>query len=206
MVRSCGDTASASRHPRPAISTSAVRARRSSTGSTARRHGGTFILRIEDTDVERSSTDMVTGILDSMRWLGLDWDEGPVVGGPHATVLPDRAPRRCIGGPRSDLVASGHAYYCYCIPDELKAKREAARGRWRRVDLRPHLPVVRPPTIARTRGRRARRTRFVSSCRPADRLRRPRSRPHRLRSRQHRRLRHSPLRRLSDLSAVGGGR
>src|SRR5687767_15918466 len=48
-----------------------------------RRHGGTFILRIEDTDVERSSEDMVTGILDSLRWLGLDWDEGREVGGPR---------------------------------------------------------------------------------------------------------------------------
>ena len=64
----------------------------------ARRHGGTFILRIEDTDVERSSADMVTGILDSLRWLGLDWDEGPGVGGPHApyfqTERLDRVPRR----------------------------------------------------------------------------------------------------------------
>ena len=50
----------------------------------ARRHGGTFILRIEDTDTERSSDEMVAGILESMRWLGLDWDEGPGIGGPHA--------------------------------------------------------------------------------------------------------------------------
>src|SRR5215212_6231191 len=50
----------------------------------ARRHGGTFILRIEDTDVERSSADMISGILSSMSWLGLTWDEGPGVGGPHA--------------------------------------------------------------------------------------------------------------------------
>ena len=50
----------------------------------ARRLGGVFVLRIEDTDVERSSADMVTGILDGLRWLGLDWDEGPGVGGPHA--------------------------------------------------------------------------------------------------------------------------
>jgi glutamyl-tRNA synthetase len=50
----------------------------------ARRHGGTFILRIEDTDAERSSWDMVAGIVDGLRWLGLDWDEGPDVGGPHA--------------------------------------------------------------------------------------------------------------------------
>ena len=50
----------------------------------ARRHDGVFILRIEDTDVERSSAEMVTGILDGLRWLGIDWDEGPEVGGPHA--------------------------------------------------------------------------------------------------------------------------
>src|SRR4029077_15797909 len=48
----------------------------------ARRHGGVFVLRIEDTDLERSSAEMVEGILDGMRWLGLDWDEGPLVGGP----------------------------------------------------------------------------------------------------------------------------
>src|SRR5579862_5212823 len=50
----------------------------------ARRTGGAFVLRIEDTDAERSSDEMVTGILDGLRWLGLDWDEGPTVGGPHA--------------------------------------------------------------------------------------------------------------------------
>ena len=50
----------------------------------ARRHGGAFILRIEDTDVERSQAEMVTGILDGLRWLGIDWDEGPEIGGPHA--------------------------------------------------------------------------------------------------------------------------
>jgi glutamyl-tRNA synthetase len=50
----------------------------------ARRHGGTFVLRIEDTDAQRSSWDMVAGIVDGLRWLGLDWDEGPDVGGPHA--------------------------------------------------------------------------------------------------------------------------
>src|SRR5947208_5940584 len=50
----------------------------------ARRHGGVFVLRIEDTDVERSSDAMVAGILDGLSWLGLDWDEGPMVAGPHA--------------------------------------------------------------------------------------------------------------------------
>ena len=50
----------------------------------ARRLGGTFVLRIEDTDTERSADEMVAGILEGMRWLGLDWDEGPEVGGAHA--------------------------------------------------------------------------------------------------------------------------
>ena len=59
----------------------------------ARRHGGVFVLRIEDTDVERSSTEMVEGILDGLRWLGLDWDEGPWIGGPYGAVLPVRAAR-----------------------------------------------------------------------------------------------------------------
>jgi glutamyl-tRNA synthetase len=90
-----------------------------------RRHGGTFILRIEDTDVERSSADMVSGILDSMRWLGLDWDEGPGAGGPHGPYFQSERLdlyRRAAG----ELVASGHAYYCYCRPEDLKARREAA--------------------------------------------------------------------------------
>src|SRR5262245_11936490 len=91
----------------------------------ARRHGGAFILRIEDTDVERSSTDMVSGILDSMTWLGLDWDEGPGKGGPHAPYFQsERLPSYRDAARR--LVEGGHAYYCYCRPEELKAKREAA--------------------------------------------------------------------------------
>ena len=55
--------------------------------------GGTFVLRIEDTDAERSSDDMVTGILDGLRWLGLDWDEGPEVGGPHAPYFQSQRAR-----------------------------------------------------------------------------------------------------------------
>jgi glutamyl-tRNA synthetase len=98
----------------------------------ARRHGGAFILRIEDTDVERSSADMTTGILQSLRWLGLDWDEGPIVGGPHAPYLQsERLARYRDAAAR--LVSKGAAYYCYCRPDELAAKREAAEaagGAW----------------------------------------------------------------------------
>ena len=99
----------------------------------ARRHGGTFILRIEDTDAERSSADMVTGILDSLRWLGLDWDEGPDTGGPHAPYFQAaRAPRHRRAAER--LVSDGRAYYCYCRMEDLQAKRaeaEAAGSAWR---------------------------------------------------------------------------
>jgi glutamyl-tRNA synthetase len=90
----------------------------------ARRHGGVFVLRIEDTDAERSSLEMVQGILDGLRWLGLDWDEGPIVGGPSAPYFQsERFDRHRAMADR--LVAEGHAYYCYCTPEELKAKREA---------------------------------------------------------------------------------
>ena len=99
----------------------------------ARRHGGVFVLRIEDTDAERSSDEMVEGILDGLRWLGLDWDEGPLVGGPYAPYFQSqRLDRHRAMADR--LVAEGHAYYCYCTPDELKAKRE--RGRSRPADRR----------------------------------------------------------------------
>ncbi len=98
----------------------------------ARRHGGTFVLRIEDTDAERSSDEMVTGILSSLRWLGLEWDEGPDIGGPHGPYFQsERLDRHREAAAR--LVASGHAYYCYCNPDDLAARREAAEragGGW----------------------------------------------------------------------------
>ncbi len=99
----------------------------------ARRHRGVFILRIEDTDTERSSAEMVDRVLESMRWLGLDWDEGPEVGGPHAPYFQSQRYER-HKAMADRLLASGHAYHCYCTPDELKEKRaaaEAAGGGWR---------------------------------------------------------------------------
>jgi glutamyl-tRNA synthetase len=99
----------------------------------ARRDGGVFVLRIEDTDVGRSSADMVEGILDGLRWLGLDWDEGPMIGGPYGPYSQSgRIDRYRAMADR--LVATGHAYYCYCAPADLTAKREAAEksgGAWR---------------------------------------------------------------------------
>ena len=91
----------------------------------ARRLGGVFVLRIEDTDLERSSPEMVDGILDGLRWLGLYWDEGPEIGGEFGPYFQsERLDRHRAMAER--LVADGHAYYCYCTADALKAKREAA--------------------------------------------------------------------------------
>ena len=75
----------------------------------ARRHGGTFILRIEDTDVERSQAEMVTGILDGLRWLGIDWDEGPEVEGPHAPYYQSQRLDRYRAAAKQ-LIDSGQAF------------------------------------------------------------------------------------------------
>ena len=83
----------------------------------ARGEGGTFVLRIEDTDRERSSDEMTEAILEGMRWLGLDWDEGPY----HQA---DGLERHRADVDR--ILESGHAYRCFCAPDELQARREAA--------------------------------------------------------------------------------
>ncbi len=91
----------------------------------ARRLGGTFILRIEDTDTERSTRASEEAILEDLRWLGLDWDEGPNIDGPHAPYRQsDRAERYADAA--SALLSQGHAYYCFCTPDELDADRRAA--------------------------------------------------------------------------------
>lgn len=86
----------------------------------ARHFGGTFILRIEDTDFERSSEQMVQGILDGMSWLGLNWDEGPFYQSQRLALYREIAEK---------LIASGHAYYCFCAKEEMEARRqEAARA------------------------------------------------------------------------------
>ncbi len=93
----------------------------------ARRQGGVFVLRIEDTDAERSSWEMVSGIVDGLRWLGLDWDEGPDVGGPHAPYFQsERLDKYRAAAER--LVQDGRAYHCYCTADTIQMKREAAEA------------------------------------------------------------------------------
>ena len=122
----------------------------------ARRHGGVFVLRIEDTDAERSSEEMVAGILDGLRWLGLDWDEGPMVAGPHAPYFQSQRQAKYLAV-AEQLVAAGRAYYCYCTPDELKARREGhPEYKYERTCLR--LPAS--DVAARERAGQPRAVRF----------------------------------------------
>jgi glutamyl-tRNA synthetase len=89
----------------------------------ARRNHGTFIVRIEDTDRERSTVESVQAILDGLRWLGLDWDEGPGVGGPYAPYFQtERLPTYRAAADR--LVAEKKAYLCYCTKEELEERRK----------------------------------------------------------------------------------
>lgn len=113
----------------------------------ARHHGGKFLMRIEDTDRERSTDEAIDAIFAGLRWLGLDWDDAPVYQfaqqARHVEIV-------------DQLLASGHAYRCYCSPDELTAMREKARaegrpmrydGTWRDRDMADApegiAPVVR---------------------------------------------------------------
>ncbi|MES2716371.1 MAG: glutamate--tRNA ligase [Pseudomonadota bacterium] len=106
----------------------------------ARHHGGQFVLRIEDTDVARSTQDSVDQILASMRWLGLTYDEGPVyqmqrLARYHAVV--------------DQMIAAGTAYRCWCSPEELDAMREAQKARGEKTGYdgrwRPAPGKVLPP-------------------------------------------------------------
>ena len=97
----------------------------------ARQTGGQFVLRVEDTDRQRSSVASERMIFDALRWLGLEWDEGPDVGGPHGPYR--QSERTGIYREHAErLVAGGHAYPCFCTPERLEALRaeqKAAKAR-----------------------------------------------------------------------------
>ncbi len=90
----------------------------------ARKNKGTFILRVEDTDLKRSSKEMIESILEGLRWLGLDWDEGPFFQSERFAIYRQYAER---------LLKDGKAYYCYCTPQELAERRESAKSEKRDV-------------------------------------------------------------------------
>ncbi len=102
----------------------------------ARQHGGQFILRIEDTDRVRSTPESERMILDSLRWLGLDWDEGPDVGGPHG---PYRQSERgdIYAEYARQLIEAGHAFKCYRTSEELDELREARKDAGMQLALKP---------------------------------------------------------------------
>ena len=93
----------------------------------ARHHGGSFVLRVADTDAKRATQENYEAVLEDMRWLGLEWDEGPEVGGPQA---PYRQSERfhLYAVAADELIASGAAYRCYCTPEELEAERTRAQA------------------------------------------------------------------------------
>ena len=96
--------------------------------AVARRHGGQFVLRIEDTDQNRYVENSERNIFESLRWLGLDWDEGPDKGGPYAPYRQsERLPLYRVYAER--LIAAGKAYRCWCSPERLKRVREEMQAR-----------------------------------------------------------------------------
>jgi glutamyl-tRNA synthetase len=131
----------------------------------ARRHGGQFILRIDDTDVARNVDQALEPILSGLKWLGIDWDEGPGVGGPHAPYFQSqRSDRHRAAVER--LLASGHAYRDFATPAELDEERKAAQA--------AGVPFIYSRRFAATDEAAA--ARFAADGRPAVvRLKMPRS-------------------------------
>jgi len=114
----------------------------------ARHHGGKFILRIEDTDRERSTPEAINAILDAMNWLGLDWDEGPFYQTKRYPLYEEKVQK---------LLSEGKAYPCVCTPEKLEAKRQLAQKEKRKSmydgtcrppeGVIPPLPQDKPYTI-----------------------------------------------------------
>lgn len=98
----------------------------------ARRHGGAFLLRIEDTDPERSTREYERAILEGLRWLGLEWDEGPDVGGPHGPYRQSERFER-YRAVAHQLLDSGHAYLCFCSSERLDEVRKGQEERKERI-------------------------------------------------------------------------
>ncbi len=88
-----------------------------------RKHGGRFVMRLEDTDVERNRTEYEQDVYDSLRWLGLDWDEGPDVGGDYGPYRQSER-KEIYQSHLRRLIEADHVYPCFCTPEELQVERE----------------------------------------------------------------------------------
>src|SRR5262245_4972060 len=116
----------------------------------ARKHGGAFVLRIEDTDVERSDPASEQAVLDDLRWLGLGWDEGPDVGGAHGPYRQsERLSRYRLHADR--LLAEHRAYRCFCDDASLEARRAAALAAGRPPHYDGRCRAI-PPAEAQSRA------------------------------------------------------
>src|ERR1041384_5827916 len=169
----------------------------------ARRHHGSFVLRIEDTDAERSSAEMVTGILDGLRWLGLDWDEGPGVDGAHGPYFQSQRYDRHRAAAAS-LVSEGRAYHCYCPAERLREEREQAEARGEAWQYDRRCLTLAPAPAAADEGATAPAAPRAQGRAAGDPHQGPRgealvprrrARADRIRCRAHRGLRHRALRR-----------
>lgn len=131
----------------------------------ARHHGGTFVFRIEDTDTQRDSEESYEQLLTSMRWLGLDWDEGPEVGGSFGPYRQSERLER-YRDVAAQLLGAGDAYRCYCTSEELEFRREAARAAGRAPGYDGHCRELDEAQVAQYEGED--RTSVVRFRMPAD--------------------------------------
>jgi glutamyl-tRNA synthetase len=132
----------------------------------ARGSGGTFILRIEDTDLERSTRESEASMIEDLRWLGLDWDEGPDIGGAHGPYR-DSERLHLYQSYATELLNAGSAYYCFCSTAQLEADRQAA--------VAAGLPALYPGTCRKLPPEQA-QARIAAGERPAIRFRVPEGR------------------------------
>ena len=171
----------------------------------ARQHGGTFILRIEDTDLSRSTDEAIAQIISSMKEMGLDWDEGPGVPGPHAPYR--QTERHAIYHEYVDkLLESGHLYPCFCTAEELEAERRAAQAEKRAWVYSGRCRALPPRRGGAPQG--GRRALHAAHARAGGRHRvpRPAARRRRVRQRHHRRLHRAALGRHDHLQPRRRGR
>src|SRR5688572_13263295 len=91
----------------------------------ARGQGGKFVLRVEDTDKKRATQEAYEAVIEDMRWLGLEWDEGPEVGGPNGPYRQSERTERHEAAAQQ-LLSSGAAYKCYCTTEEVDARKKAS--------------------------------------------------------------------------------
>ncbi|MEX1263737.1 MAG: glutamate--tRNA ligase [Actinomycetota bacterium] len=112
----------------------------------ARHHDGEFVLRFEDTDASRVTEEAVAGVLEDLRWLGIDHDEGPDIGGPHAPYR--QSQRLDVYRTYADqLLSQGDAYRCYCTSEELDERRKAAAAAHEAPGYDGHCRVLTPEQV-----------------------------------------------------------